>query len=96
MVLMYPTPTTFSKHVVVPLNDKGDAVGQLLASDPDLQHLAVKYGFRTQDAAYQQQFDKAHNLADPPQVVNVVEPPVFDQLEYMINAIDRLYPRPTP
>jgi hypothetical protein len=91
MVLMYPNPTTFSKHIVVPLNSKGDQIGQLLSGDPTLQHLAVKYGFRTQDTAYQAQFDKDHHLVDPPQLINVVEPPTFNELEYMIGAIDKLY-----
>ena len=41
MQLMYPTPTVFSKHTLVPLNGNGDTVGRLLTTHPELQHLAV-------------------------------------------------------
>lgn len=51
MVLTYPSPTVLSKHTLVPLNSNGDQVGRLLSTDPELQQLAVKYGFRTADAA---------------------------------------------
>lgn len=91
MVLMYPTPTTFAKHTLVPLNAKGDAIGRLLSTDPTLRHLAVRYGFRTSDVAYFRQYAKDHGVGPPPDLVNVVEPPTFDLLETMISKIDALY-----
>ena len=47
MVILYPIPTVFSKHVLVPFNEKGRQLGELLERDPELQSLAHQYGFRT-------------------------------------------------
>ena len=90
-VLMYPSPTVFSKHTFVPLSDAGDAVGQLLMNDPDLRHLAVRLGFRTGDAAYEQSFAHQQGLPNLPQLIDVVDPPTFDVLEHLINAIAAKY-----
>ena len=95
-VLMYPSPTVFSKHTLVPLNGKGDAIGRLLSTNVDLQHLAVQYGFRINDAAYQHTVAVQHHIADPPTLLNVIDPPSFETLEYMINAITRLYSQEVP
>jgi hypothetical protein len=91
MTLMYPTPTTYAKHTFVPLTDPGDAVGRLLASDPRLRELAVRYGFRTGDAAAVRRFAADHGLPAPPPLVDVVDPPTYEVLERMITRIDRLY-----
>jgi hypothetical protein len=45
MVMLYPQPTLYSKHVLVPYTPAGDRVGQLLESDPQLRALAQEYGF---------------------------------------------------
>jgi hypothetical protein len=91
MTLMYPTPTVLSKHTLVPLNSKGDKVGRLLLNDPTLQQLAVKYGFRTSDPTAFTSYLKSRGVPQPPQLVNVIDPPAFDPLEAMINGIDQLY-----
>jgi len=90
MVLMYPNPTVLSKHTLVPLKSAGDRVGRLLQSDPDLQRLAAKYGFHPSNTATLAAYLKAHGVAAPPQLVNVVDPPAYDQLETMITGIDQL------
>ncbi|MGH7686248.1 MAG: hypothetical protein ACREN2_05465 [Candidatus Dormibacteria bacterium] len=90
-VLVYPSPTVYSKHTLVPINSKGDTIGQLLTTDPTLQHLAVQYGFRVNDATYSHSFAAAHHVPDLPALTNVIDPPTFDILEYMINSIDSLY-----
>jgi hypothetical protein len=95
-VLMYPSPTVFAKHTFVPLSDDGDRVGQLLMTDPDLRHLAVRFGFRTGDAGYQQSFARQQGLSDLPQLIDVVDPPTFEVLEHMINAIAAKYQEATP
>jgi hypothetical protein len=87
MVLMYPTPTIVSKHSLVPLSANGDAVGQLLTNDPTLLQLAAVYGFRT---AQPGAFDKVvadAGLQPSPSLVDVIEPPTFDNLEFLIDAI---------
>ncbi|HET9051003.1 MAG TPA: hypothetical protein VFO60_04825 [Candidatus Dormibacteraeota bacterium] len=90
-VLLYPSPTVYAKHTIVPFDGNGDAVAQLLLTDPDLQHLAVRFGFRTADAAYMQTFAQQQALPQLPALVDVVEPPDFTILERMINAISAKY-----
>ena len=89
MVLMYPTPTVLSKHTVVPLDAKGDQVGRLLSTDPELQQLAVKYGFRTADAASTSRYLAKQGVAAPPTLVDVIEPPTYENLEYLIGRIEQ-------
>jgi hypothetical protein len=86
MVLMYPDPDVLSKHTVVPLTSNGDKVGQLLLNNSQLQKLATKYGFRTTNPAAFNQFLSAHGLTSP-SLVNLIEPPTFQNLEAMIVAI---------
>jgi hypothetical protein len=85
--MMYPSPTVFSKHTLVPLNANGDAVGTLLTTDSKLQNLAVKYGFRTSDAAAFNKYLTDRGVTPPPQLVNVIDPPTYDNLEALINGI---------
>lgn len=88
-VLMYPDPTVLTKHTLVPLAPDGDRVGQLLMDDPDLKRLAVKYGFRTADAAATRRYLGERKVAEPPSLVNVVEPPAYEVLEYLITRIQK-------
>jgi len=91
MVLMYPSPTVESKHTIVPLTTRGEQVSQLLLHDPELLHLAVKYGFRTADSAYFNQFASSHGVSLPNQLVNVIDPPTYEALETMITGIDQRF-----
>jgi hypothetical protein len=90
MVLMYPTPTVLSKHTLVPLKPNGDRVGRLLVSDPALQRLAARYGFHTSNPSTFSAYLKSRGVPAPPQLVNVIEPPGYDQLETMITGIDQM------
>ncbi|WP_322750232.1 MULTISPECIES: hypothetical protein [unclassified Frankia] len=90
-VLMYPNPTIYAKHTVVPLTPAGDAVGRLLSTDPELQRLAVRHGFRTADAGYGRQYAAERGTNPPPQLVNVVEPPSAEISERMITEIEMKY-----
>ncbi|WP_344612903.1 hypothetical protein [Dactylosporangium salmoneum] len=47
--LVYPAPTLVCQHTIVPLTQHGVEVAKLLATDPELQKLAAKHGFRTAD-----------------------------------------------
>ena len=87
-VLMYPSPTVLSKHTLVPLTPHGDVIGQLLLNDSQLQKLAVKYGFRTSDAAAFKNYLDSKQVPQPPQLINVIEPPAYDPLEAMISGIE--------
>jgi len=90
MALMYPSPTIYSKHTLVPLDSRGDAIGKLLMTDSKLQSLAVKYGFRTSDASAFNNYLSSRGVPPPPQLVNVIDPPTYDNLEAMINGIATL------
>jgi hypothetical protein len=89
MVLMYPVPTVYSKQTLVPLTSAGDRAGKLLLTDPDLQRLAIKYGFRTNDATAFNKFVTAHKVSLPPTLFNVIEPPSYEALESMISTIQQ-------
>jgi len=91
MVLMYPEPTIFSKHILVSFSEGGERLGELLRDDADLQRLAIEHGFRNDDLAYFQQFVSDQDLAMPTSIVNVVEPPNYEVLEEMIQQIEKKY-----
>ncbi len=48
LVVLYPDTTVNSDHTIVPLDDAGRALGELLSTDPALRRLAVRHGFRPQ------------------------------------------------
>lgn len=48
LTVLYPDTTANSDHTIVPLTDKGRALGELLSTDKELRKLAVRHGFRPQ------------------------------------------------
>lgn len=91
MVLIYPEPTIFSKHILVSFSESGEKLGQLLRDDPDLQRLAVEHGFRTNDLAYFRELVGSYGLPMPDALVDVIEPPSYEVLEAMIQEIESKY-----
>jgi hypothetical protein len=91
MVLLYPKPTIYTKHVFVPFDDKGAKLGELLATDPDLQRLAVEHGLRTADAEYARTFWSKSGVRAPRTLIDVVDPPSYEVLETMIRGIERRF-----
>ncbi len=91
MVLLYPKPTIYTKHVLVPFDDKGAKLGALLATDPDLQRLAVEHGLRTADAEYARTFWAKNGVHAPRALIDVVDPPSYEILETMIRGIERRF-----
>ena len=85
--MIYPSPTVYSKHTLVPLDTNGDAIGRLLMNDSKLQSLAIKYGFRTSDAAAFNKFLTDRGVTPPPPLVNVIDPPTYANLEALIAAV---------
>lgn len=90
MVLLYPTPNVFSTHTLLAYTDAGRALGEALSSDAELQALATEHGFRVDDASFRG-FAAEHGLQVPGQIVDTVEPPTYEVLEYMIAAIESRY-----
>ncbi|MDP4075244.1 hypothetical protein [Acidovorax sp. A1169] len=88
MVLMYPRPTVFSKHVLVPYTPAGVRVGEALENDPALRTLANEYGFRTGGATRGPETWAQRGIAVPEVLVDVIDPPSHEWLERMIEAIE--------
>lgn len=84
MRLLYLAPTVYSKHTLVPLSDKGDQVGELLSTDPELGRLAATFGFRTNDPRL---FAGVVGDKAPADLVDAVEPPSFETLERLLDAV---------
>jgi hypothetical protein len=91
MRLVYLSPTVYSKHTLVALKGLGDQVGQLLNSDPELSKLAATFGFRTQDPKYFTQVVSEHKLPLPTSLVDTVDPPSFETLERLLDAVGKQY-----
>jgi hypothetical protein len=92
MVMLYPTPTVFSKHVLVPFNAKGRRLGEALERDPELQELAHQYGFRTGGNTRGPELWEKHGIHTPATVVDVIDPPSNEWLEKMITGIEQKFP----
>jgi hypothetical protein len=91
MVLLYPEPTVFTKHVVVPLNKKGERLGEALTVNPALKRLAIEHGFRNDSRVDFQTFVKRNALNVPEEIVSVAEVPSYEILERMIVQIEDSY-----
>lgn len=88
MVLLYPRPTVFSKHVFVPYTVAGDRLGQALDSDPKLRSLAHEHGFRTSGEAKGPDLWASRGITVPAVLVDVIDPPSYEWLERMIRDIE--------
>jgi hypothetical protein len=78
-VKLFPRPTVYSRHTLIPLTPDGEAVGKALRDDPELVRLATEHGFRPEKPLAGQQMS-----ARP---VDVVESPSFEVLENMLSAL---------
>jgi hypothetical protein len=85
--LLYPSPTIYAKHTLVPLRPAGDRVGELLTSDKDLIGLEAQFGFRPTDPRPFVDALRAKGLPAPPPLVDVVEPPSYDALESLVKGL---------
>ncbi|WP_433292195.1 hypothetical protein ACQPZQ_04115 [Pseudonocardia sp. CA-142604] len=85
--LLYPSPTIFSRHTLVPLTPEGDRIGALLTTDPQLIALAAEHGFRPTDPRPFAEMLRNRGLPEPPALVDVVEPPSYDTLESMLTSL---------
>lgn len=88
MVLLYPEPTVYTKHVLIAFTEAGRRLGEALDTDPALRRLAVEYGFRNTDVAYFREFASQHKAPVVDTLVNVVEPPSYEMIEQMIASIE--------
>jgi hypothetical protein len=86
MVLLYPRPTIFSKHVAVALSDAGLAFIAAMA-DPEIQSIAADYGYRVEGGTALRDKLAAQHL-DLPDIIDVADAPTHDLLEHMIVTIE--------
>jgi hypothetical protein len=88
MVLLYPVPTTLTKHTIVALSENGARFAQVMTNNPKIIAIAHRYGFRTQDNTELFSAVEAKKLRIPHTIVDVIDPPSYDVLEKLINRID--------
>jgi hypothetical protein len=88
MVLLYPQPTVFTKHILIPITAGGERLGEALLNDPELKALAIEYGFRNDDRALFNAFVKNKNLTVPDEILDVADLPSYDIIERMILLIE--------
>ncbi|QNK65255.1 hypothetical protein [Variovorax sp. PAMC26660] len=88
MVLLYPKPTVFSKHVLVPYTPGGVRLGAALENDPALRELAHEYGYRTGGDTKGPETWAARGVKVPEVLVDVIDPPSFEWLERMTVGIE--------
>lgn len=88
MVMLYPKPTIFSKHIFVPFNAKAERLGEALSNDPELQSIAQEYGFRTNGEHKSTEHWAKQSIIAPDNLVDVIDPPSYEWLEKMISAIE--------
>ncbi len=88
MVLMYPKPTVFSKHVLVPYTAAGARLGAVLETNPKLHDLAHEYGYRTGGDSKGPEVWAKRGIVVPEVLLDVIEPPSYEWLERMIKTIE--------
>lgn len=91
MVLLYPDPNLYTKHILITFNASAEKLGEALKSDAELQKLEVEYGFRNSNLAYQQEFWQKHTIELPQTLLNVIEPPSYEVIESLIQQIEAKY-----
>ena len=87
MVLMYPEPTIVNKFVFLAVSPRGKALQQELATNADLQKIAVQMGLRTADPTLFAAAVKPSGLAVQDRVVQVIDPPAYELMTDMIDTV---------
>jgi hypothetical protein len=89
MVLLYPRPTIFTKHVMIALSGKGTRFMEAMA-DKEALAIAADYGYRSEDPGSVEGIRTAAKTKGLtlPDLVDLVDPPAYDMLERMIVAIE--------
>lgn len=87
MVLMYPQPTIVNKFVLLAASARGKALQQEIATNADLQKIAVQMGLRTADPSLFAAAVKPSGLAVQDRVVQVIDPPAYELMTDMIDMV---------
>ena len=89
MVLMYPQPTIVNKVVFVAVTERARKLAELLGTNPELQRIAVEYGFRIADSGVFMKAVQPTGLAVEERLTQVVDPPSFEIMLEMIDAVSK-------
>ena len=89
MVLMYPQPTIVNKVVFVAVSERARKLGELLGSNAELQRIGVEYGFRIADSGVFMKAVQPTGLAVEERLTQVVDPPSFEIMLEMIDAVSK-------
>lgn len=89
MQLIYPTPTVFSKHVLVVINPKAQVLVDLLKTNPELKKIALENGFRFDGDNGIVEKAKSVGITIPTDIVDVIDPPNYDVLDYMTEQVEK-------
>ncbi|MBT1176449.1 hypothetical protein JS532_02575 [Bifidobacterium callimiconis] len=87
LVIAYPTPTVWSTHVFIALDDKGGKLLDLMRSD-DVRKLAwERHGFRSANYSGTDGISRFHVPGTVDQVQQVVELPANDAMQTLIDGL---------
>jgi hypothetical protein len=89
MVLMYPQPTIVNKVVFVAVSERARKLADLLGTNPELQRIAVEYGFRIADSGVFMKAVQPTGLAVEERLTQVVDPPSFEIMLEMIDSVSK-------
>lgn len=91
MVLMYPTPDVVTQHTLLAYTEEAKRLGELLQNDAELARLAATYGFRPRQPQVFAEVLQQAGVAQPPELVDIVEPPTYGVLERLLVGVEKLY-----
>ena len=86
-MLFRSQPTIVNKEVFIATGERSRALADLLGSDPELQRIAVEYGFRVADTGVFMKTVKPTGLPVEERVTQVIDPPSFELMAEMIEVV---------
>ena len=87
-VMLYPSPTIYSKHVMVIINPAAQSLVELIKNNPELKKLASEYGFRIEGDSGIIQHAKSLGVTIPETVIDVIDPPKYDILDTLTSKVE--------
>lgn len=96
MALLQLSPTVLANHGIVGVTAGGKELGRLLTTDPQLQQLAARHGFRPSTSGSLAKEMEDHGLAAPSDYADSIDPPSYDRLEQLINGVGEQYSGAAP
>lgn len=88
MTLLYPTPTIFTKHVLVALHSNSQSLVDLFKSNSELKQIAAEYGFRFEGESDIVKKAKTIGVTIPDTLVDVIDPPNYDILDEIAKQVE--------